>query len=51
MKKTLVRCYRALALGAADELEEVIFKLPDHGYDVRLLSCITCGARFVADAE
>ena len=46
-----MRCYRALALGAADEPEEVIFKLPDHGYDLRLHSCITCGARFVADSE
>ena len=50
MKKKAMRCYRALALGARDLLEEVLFKLPDHGYDLRLYSCLACGERFVSDA-
>ena len=51
MQKMLVRCYRAKALGADDESQEVVFALPDFGDAPRLYSCVACGALFGALPE
>ena len=51
MQKKLIRCYPAQALGAQDKLEDVVFTLPDFGYDIRLYSCLSCGALFTASGE
>ena len=51
MQKKLVRCYRAQAVGPVGLLEDVLFALPDFGYDYRLYSCLSCGALFTASGE
>jgi hypothetical protein len=51
MQKTLIRCYRGVALGAEDRPEEVAFMFPDFGDAPRLYSCVVCGTLFVAHVE
>jgi len=51
MKKKLVRCIRAMALGTGDVLEEVFYTVADFGDAVRLYSCVTCGTLFAASVD
>ena len=51
MRKKQIRCFRGKALGAADLFEDVFFTFSDFGYDIRLYSCLNCGALCTASGE
>ncbi len=50
MKKTKVRCWKAIAGCSGEDQQTVFFTVPDFGYEHRLYICPPCGTLFVIDS-
>lgn len=50
MRTKKVGCYRATVTWGGHS-EDIVYTLPDSGYEIVLYSCLGCGARFAAEPE
>jgi DNA-directed RNA polymerase subunit RPC12/RpoP len=50
MRTKQIGCYRAIVTWGGHS-ENIVFTLPDSGYEIVLYSCLGCGARFAAEPE